>query len=89
VAKGSRLSRKSPTRTCSPISEEENAYFEKVIAPHKPLSDRLFKEMRGRIKEDESTVPQKDGDWLYWTDFETGGEYPRWWRKPVAAARTS
>lgn len=65
--------------------EEENAYFEKVIAPLKPLSERLFKEMRGRIKEDESTVPQKDGDWIYWTDFETGGEYPRWWRKPVRA----
>jgi oligopeptidase B len=64
--------------------EEENAYFEQVIAPLKPLSERLFKEMRGRIKEDESTVPQKDGDWIYWTDFETGGEYPRWWRKPVA-----
>lgn len=63
--------------------EAENAYFEAVIAPRKPLSERLFQEMRGRIKEDESTVPQKDGDWLYWTDFETGGEYPRWWRKPV------
>ncbi|MDP5280924.1 S9 family peptidase [Sphingomonas sp. DG1-23] len=64
--------------------EEENAYFEAVIAPIKPLSERLFEEMRGRIKEDESTVPQKDGDWLYWTDYETGGEYPRLWRKPVA-----
>jgi oligopeptidase B len=64
--------------------EEENAYFESVIAPIKPLSDRLFTEMRGRIKEDESTVPQKDGDWIYWSDFETGGEYPRLWRKPVA-----
>ncbi|MDV3458735.1 S9 family peptidase [Sphingomonas sp. HF-S4] len=63
---------------------EENAYFEAVIAPLKPLSETLFQEMRGRIKEDESTVPQKDGDWLYWTDYETGGEYPRWWRKPVA-----
>ncbi|MDT8760478.1 S9 family peptidase [Sphingomonas psychrotolerans] len=63
--------------------EEENAFFEKVMAPLKPLSERLFQEMRGRIKEDESTVPQKDGDWLYWTDYETGGEYPRWWRKPV------
>lgn len=61
----------------------ENAYFEAVIAPRKPLSERLFQEMRGRIKEDESTVPQKDGDWIYWTDYETGGEYPRWWRKPV------
>ncbi len=63
--------------------EEENAYYEAVMAPRKPLADALFAEMRGRIKEDESTVPQKDGDWLYWTDYETGGQYPRWWRKPV------
>jgi oligopeptidase B len=64
--------------------EAENAYFETVMAPHQPLTDRLFEEMRGRIKEDDSTVPQKDGDWLYWSDFETGGEYRRWWRKPVS-----
>ncbi|WP_213980219.1 S9 family peptidase [Sphingomonas sp. dw_22] len=64
--------------------EEENRFFEGVMAPLKPLSDTLFKEMRGRIKEDESTVPQRDGDWIYWTDYETGGEYPRWWRKPAA-----
>jgi oligopeptidase B len=64
--------------------QAENAYFEAAMAPLRPLSDTLFAEMRGRIKEDESTVPQKDGDWLYWTDYETGGEYPRWWRRPVA-----
>jgi oligopeptidase B len=40
--------------------------------------------MKGRIKEDDSSVPQKDGDWLYWTAFETGGQYRKWWRKPVA-----
>ena len=61
----------------------ENAYYEAVMAPHKPLADTLFAEMRGRIKEDDASVPQKDGDWLYWTDFEKGGEYRRWWRKPV------
>jgi oligopeptidase B len=64
--------------------EAENAYFETVMAPHKPLTDRLYEEMKGRIKEDDSSVPQKDGDWLYWTSFETGGEYRKWWRKPVA-----
>ena len=62
----------------------ENAYFESVMAPHRPLIDRLYEEMKGRIKEDESSVPQKDGDWLYWTAFETGGQYRLWWRKPVA-----
>ncbi len=64
--------------------EAENAYFDAVMAPLKPLADTLFAEMRGRIKEDEATVPQRDGDWLYWTDHETGGEYRRWWRRPVA-----
>lgn len=64
--------------------EAENAYHDAVMAPLKPLADTLFTEMRGRIKEDDATVPQKDGDWLYWSDFEQGGEYRRWWRKPVA-----
>lgn len=64
--------------------EAENAYFETVMEPLKPLAETLFQEMRGRIKEDDATVPQKDGAYLYWTDHETGGEYRRWWRKPVA-----
>jgi oligopeptidase B len=64
--------------------EAENGYFEEVMAPHKPLIDKLYEEMKGRIKEDDSSVPQKDGDWLYWTAFETGGQYRKWWRKPVA-----
>ncbi|CAN5844046.1 S9 family peptidase [soil metagenome] len=63
--------------------EAENAYFEAVMAPHRPLIDRLYEEMKGRIKEDDSSVPQKDGDWLYWTAFETGGQYRKWWRRPV------
>ena len=62
----------------------ENAYFEAQMAPHRPLVDRLYEEMKARIKEDDSSVPQKDGDWLYWTAFETGGEYRKWWRRPVA-----
>ena len=64
--------------------EAENAYFEAVMAPHQALIDRLYEEMKARIKEDESTVPQKDGDWLYWTAYETGGQYRKWWRRPVA-----
>jgi oligopeptidase B len=43
----------------------ENQWFEAAMAPHKGLIDTLFAEMRGRIKEDDATVPQRDGDWLY------------------------
>jgi len=64
--------------------DAENAYFESMMAPHQPLIETLYEEMKARIKEDDSSVPQKDGDWLYWTAFETGGQYRKWWRKPVA-----
>jgi oligopeptidase B len=62
----------------------ENALFESVMAPHQPLIETLFQEMKGRIKEDDQSVPAKDGNWLYWRAFETGGQYRKWWRKPVA-----
>ena len=64
--------------------EAENAWFESRMAPQKSLIDTLFKEMRGRIKEADKSVPQKDGDWLYWIEFEEGAEYKKWWRRPVA-----
>ena len=62
----------------------ENTYYEANMAAHRPLVDRLLAEMKGRIKEDESTVPQKDGDYRYWSEFEEGGEYRKWYREPVA-----
>ncbi len=60
---------------------QENAWFEAHMAPQQPLTDALFKEMRGRIKEADESVPQKDGDWLYWVSFEEGAEYRKHWRK--------
>ena len=63
----------------------ENAWFEARMAPRQPLVDALFSEMRGRIKEADKSVPQKDGNWLYWIEFEEGAEYKKWWRRPVAA----
>jgi len=64
--------------------EAENAFFEAAMQPHKPLTDALFEEMKGRIKEDDSSVPQKDGDYIYWRAFEIGAQYRKWYRKPVA-----
>jgi oligopeptidase B len=64
--------------------EAENAWFEAAMAPRKGLIDTLFAEMRGRIKEADKSVPQKDGNWLYWIEFEDGAEYKKWWRRPVA-----
>ncbi|MET0377312.1 MAG: S9 family peptidase [Rhizorhabdus sp.] len=65
--------------------EAENAWFESRMAPHKSRIDTLFTEMRGRIKEADTSVPQKDGDWLYWIEFEEGAQYKKWWRRAVDA----
>ncbi len=62
----------------------ENAWFETRMAPQKALTDTLFEEMKARIKEDDSTVPQKDGDWIYWSEFEEGAQYRKHYRKPAA-----
>ncbi|MBA3863195.1 MAG: S9 family peptidase [Erythrobacter sp.] len=62
----------------------ENAYFEAKMAAQAPLTEALFTEMRARIKEDDSTVPQKDGEFLYWSEFEEGAQYRKHWRKPAA-----
>src|SRR3546814_18084286 len=54
------------------------------MAPHRALIDTLFAEMRGRQKEDDSSVPVKDVDWLYWWAYAPGAEYRTWYRRPVA-----
>ena len=62
----------------------ENAWFEAQMEPQKALTDELFAEMRARIKEEDSSVPQKDGDYLYWVEFEEGAQYRKHYRKAVA-----
>ncbi|MCE2841852.1 MAG: S9 family peptidase, partial [Novosphingobium sp.] len=64
--------------------QAENAWFEARMAGQQGRIDALFKEMRARIKEADKSVPQKDGDYLYWIEFEEGAEYKKWWRRPVA-----
>ena len=62
----------------------ENAYFEAQMKPRAALVETLFQEMKGRIKEDDSSVPAKDGAYVYWRSFDTGAQYRKWWRRPVA-----
>ena len=61
----------------------ENAYFEAAMEPHAELVEALFEEMKGRIKEDDSSVPVRDGDYLYCWAFKPGEQYRSWYRKPV------
>lgn len=63
--------------------EAENAYFEAQMQPQAALTETIFQEMKGRIKEDDSSVPQKDGDWIYWSKFDEGAQYRKHFRKPA------
>ena len=62
--------------------EAENAYQEQVLRPTAALRERLIAEMRGRIKEDDSSVPAADGPFAYGISYQTGAEYPRFIRTP-------
>jgi oligopeptidase B len=62
--------------------EAENAYQEKLMADTTELQAKLFQEMKGRIKEDDSSVPMKDGPYAYGTSFKLGGQHPRYFRTP-------
>jgi len=63
----------------------ENSYFEAHMAARKPQVDALFEEMKARIKEEDRSVPQKDGAYVYWSTFEKGEQYRRHWRRKVDA----
>ena len=56
--------------------EAENTYYEAATGDLDTLREQLFEEMRGRIKEDDSTVPAADGDFAYAVRFRSGGDYP-------------
>jgi oligopeptidase B len=60
---------------------KENEYYQKSTAHTKPLQDDLFKEMKSRIKEDDSSVPYLYNGYYYITRYETGKDYPIYSRK--------
>lgn len=54
----------------------ENAYADQVLKPLKPLEDRLYEEIVGRIKQDDSSVPYRERGYWYYTRYESGKDYP-------------
>jgi oligopeptidase B len=53
----------------------ENAYTDTVMASTKALQAKLFEEMKGRIKEDDSSVPTLDNGYYYYNRQEKGKQY--------------
>ena len=60
----------------------ENAYTAAVLAGTQDLQKTLFEEMKGRIKEDDASVPAPDGDFEYFSRYEPGAQHPRHLRAP-------
>ena len=59
----------------------ENAYLKAGMAHTQTLQDELFEELKGRIKQDDETVPYLNNGYFYWTKYEEGKEYPFYYRK--------
>ncbi|MCG8559605.1 MAG: S9 family peptidase [Hyphomicrobiales bacterium] len=62
--------------------EAENACTKAAMADTEDLQAALFEEMKGRIKEDDSSVPAPDGPFAYYTSYVTGGQHPLFCRRP-------
>ena len=62
--------------------EAENAYAQRALAPLSGLRVQLLEEMKGRIEQDDSSVPLPDGPYVYWRKFVPGAEYPQLMRAP-------
>ena len=70
---------REPEKLPEPIKQylnEENAYFEKAMADTADLQKTLIAEMRGRIKEDDVSLPVKDGPYAYRWKYVAGAEHP-------------
>ena len=65
--------------------EAENAYTRAVMAPTEALQETLFAEIKGRIRQTDMSVPYREGDYLYYTRYEDGREYPIHCRRPGGA----
>jgi oligopeptidase B len=61
--------------------EEENHYLEAAMAHTRPLQERLFAELKGRLPESDCSVPECRGEYEYFTRMEPGKQYPVYLRR--------
>ena len=59
----------------------ENAYLKAGMIHTQKLQDKLFEEIKGRIKQDDESVPYLDNGYFYWVKYEAGKEYPYHYRR--------
>jgi oligopeptidase B len=61
--------------------EAENAHADAVMGDTEELQEKIFTELKGRIKEDDSSVPMSDHAYAYYVGYVQGGQHPRYCRK--------
>ena len=61
--------------------EAENRYTERLMRHTEALQERLYQELRGRIKESDLSVPTREDGWLYYSRTEAGAQYPIFCRR--------
>src|SRR6266436_3194442 len=61
--------------------EDENAYTKLVMAHTQALQDRLFEELKGRVRQNDESVPYRQGSYFYYTRLVEGKDYPIYARK--------
>jgi oligopeptidase B len=66
----------------------ENDYAKAIMKHTEEFQQKLFEEMKGRIKEDDETVPYLDNGYYYKTKYYTGKEYPVYFRRKDGADST-
>lgn len=65
----------------------ENSYTAAVMAGTEPLQEQLYREMLSHIKETDTSVPYRDGDWFYYTHTVEGLQYPIHCRRHANTSR--
>ena len=61
--------------------EDENAYTKAVMAHTEPLQERLYEELKGRVQQNDQSVPFREGNYFYYTRLVDGKNYPIYARK--------
>ena len=61
--------------------EDENAYTKAVMAHTEPLQERLYEELKGRVQQNDQSVPFREGNYFYYTRLVEGKNYPIYARK--------
>ena len=61
--------------------EEENEYTKLILEKTQNLQADLFEEIKNRIKQDDTSCPIPWKDFVYYTRFEQGSEYAKFYRR--------